>query len=281
MSPQRRTTLLSLAPALPRLSRAPPLSLPCPTLLPMALLPPLLSPRRRAPSPPLPGGARRGEAGRRRGALAALGSARRTRRRSVRRGEAGRRRGARGGARRGEARQGNGEARSARPTRRRLRWIQGARYVSPSLSHPLSPLSPPSSLSLIGEVLRGAGMGTRRRIQAAASTPCDVDPHDSGSRVDAWIQAGRVDSLLPRRGSTRRRHGSMARRPQPAASALIRRWIRRGGDPGGGSSEVRWLQYWAGTGSSMGSRMGSPAGSYFFLFFKRLTAAVILTCPPR
>jgi len=251
VSPQRRTTLLSLAPALPLLSRAAQISLPCPTLLPADLLPPLLSPRRRAPSPPLPGGARRGEAGRRRGALAvALDEVRRGRAAARRA-----RRGPRGGV------------------------CGGSR--APGMSLPLSPtlslLSVLPHLSLIGKVLRGAGTGTRRRIQAAASTPCNVDPHDSGSRVDAWIQAGRVDSLLPRRGSTRRRHGSMARRPQPAALAQI----RRGGDPGGGSSEVRWLQYWAGTGSSMGSRMGSPVSSWFFCFFKRLTAAGTLHRPPR
>ena len=256
MSPQRRTTLLSLAPALPLLSRAAPISLPCPTLLPADLLPPLLSPRRRAPSPPLPGGARLGKA-----RAAALGEARRGRAaaRHARRGEA--RAAALGEA--GWQRGTLGEARAAASA------VDPGRPVCLSLSLPpsLSSQSSLISLSLIGEVLRGAGTGTRRRIQAAASTPCDVDPHDSGSRVDAWIPAGRVDSLLPRRGSTRRQHGSMARRPQPAASAQIRWRIRRGGDPSGGSSEVRWLQYWAGTGSSMGSRMGSPAGSCFFLFF--------------
>jgi len=212
VSPQRRTTLLSLAPALPLLSRAAQISLPCPTLLPVDLLPPLLSPRRCASSPPLPGGARLGKA-----RAAALGEASR--------GRAAARR-----ARLGEARAAVlGEVRRGRAAARRARRgprggvCGGSR--APGMSLPLSPtlsllsVLPHLSLSLIGEVLRGAGTGTRWRIQAAASTPCDVDPHNSGSRVDAWIQAGRVDSLLPRRGSTRRRHGSMARRPQPAASA--------------------------------------------------------------
>jgi len=168
----------------------------------------------------------------------------------------------------GEVRRGRAAARRAR------RGPRGGIYGgsrAPGMSLPLSPtlslLSVLPHLSLIGKVLRGAGTGTRRWIQAAASTPCDVDPHDSGSRVDAWIQAGRVDSLLPRRGSTRRRHGSMARRPQPTASAQIRRRIRRGGDPGDGSSEVRWRWYWAGNGLVGGLENGLADGLLGFFWF--------------
>ena len=171
----------------------------------------------------------------------------------------------------------------ARPVRQRLRWIQGARYVSPSLSHPLSPLSPPSSLSLSHR--RGAA---RRRDGHTAADP-----------------GGRIDSL--RRGSTRQRiqggcmdPGRPRRLPTPAtwihtAAAWIhgktaptcgvsadptvdpaRRRPRRRIQRGAVAPVLGW------DGLIDGLENGLAGGFLvFFCFFKRLTAAGILTCPPR
>jgi len=162
VSPQRRTTLLSLAPALPLLSRAVPLSLPCPTLLPAALLPLLLSPRRRAPSPPLPGGARLGKA-----RAAALGEASRGRAAARRA-----RRGPRGGV------------------------CGGSR--APGMSLPLSPTL--SLLSVLPHLSLSHRRGAARRRDGhtAADPGGRVDSLRRGSTRQR-IQGGCVDPGRPRR----------------------------------------------------------------------------------
>ena len=99
---------------------------------------------------------------------------------------------------------------STTPARRRARYLS----LPPSLSSQYLP-----HLSLVGEELRGA---QGRVIHTAADPGGRVDSLRRGS-TRRRIQGGRVYSLLPRRGSTRRRHGSTARRPQPAAMAQILR----------------------------------------------------------
>jgi len=219
VSPQRRTTLLSLAPALPLLSRAAQISLPCPTLLPADLL----SPRRCAPSPPLPSGAQLGKA-----RVAVLGEARR--------GRAAARR-----ARRGPRGSGCGGSRA------------------PGMSLPLSPtlsllsVLPHLSLSLsyarcCAARGRAHGGGSRRprRLPAtwihttadpgwmrgsrpAASTPCsrDVDPHGGG--MDPWQD-----------GPNLRRWRRSGEEETPAADPT-----RCGGSNIGLGRARRWAREWA------------------------------------
>ena len=267
MSPQRRTTLLSLAPALP-------LSLPCPTLLPAALLPPLLSPRRRAPSPPLPGGARLGKA-----RAAALGEASR--------GRAAARRARLGEARAavlGEVRRGRAAARRAR------RGPRGGIYGgsrAPGMSLPLSPTL--SLLSVLPHLCLSHRRGAARRRDGHTA----VDP---GGRVDSLrrgstrqrIQGGCVDPGRPRRlpapatwihtaaawihGKTAPTRGVGVDPAADPAKRRPRRRIQRGA--------VAPVLGWDGLVDGLENGL---AGGFlvFFCFFKRLTAADILTCPPR
>ena len=141
-----------------------------------------------------------------------------------------------------------------------------------------------------GAARRGhGGMGIRRRWTAAADSrraaaPVLADPPEAASStadpapalVDSSVEGSRTadpihgvlygggSGPLWRRGGSTTTVGSRSN----VGPDVARRQIRQGGDPGGGSSEVRWRQYWVVNGLVSGLKNGL-AGRFlgFFCFF--------------